>query len=129
MSAESTIQARLRLFAQRLGVFLFRNNVGQYRTENGAVIRYGVCNPGGSDLIGWTEHMVTPLDVGRKVAVFTAIETKNERGRVTAAQINFLSQVKRAGGIAGVCRNDDDAARLLAVWRMRETLPDEGATT
>lgn len=55
---------------------LFRNNCGQYKVESGAIIRYGIANPGGSDLIGWTPKTITLEMVGKTVAVFTAIEVK-----------------------------------------------------
>lgn len=91
---------------------MFRNNVGAYRDETGRVIRYGVGNPGGSDLIGWTPVTITPDMVGRTVAVFTAVEVKTPKGKPTEAQINFLHQVKQSGGIAGIARSADDALGL-----------------
>lgn len=92
---------------------MFRNNQGQFQTPDGRWIRYGVCNPGGSDLIGWTPVIVTPDMVGKPVAVFTAVENKTSSGKATSAQANFIEQVRKAGGIAGVCRSGDDAKRLL----------------
>lgn len=91
---------------------MHRNNVGAYRDETGRLIRYGVGNPGGSDLIGWTPVVVTPDMVGRKVAVFTAIEVKAPRGKPTDAQVNFLHQVALAGGIAGIARSADEAVAI-----------------
>ena len=67
-------------------------------------VRYGLC-VGSSDLIGWTcvgEH-----------AVFTAIEVKASRGRVTDEQATFLMAVERAGGRAGVARSVEDAQAIL----------------
>jgi hypothetical protein len=71
-------------------------------------IRMGLC-VGSSDLIGWTT-----VD-GR--AVFTAIEVKAERGRVSAEQQNFIDQLRAAGGIAGVARSDDEAASIIEQYR------------
>lgn len=71
-------------------------------------IRMGLCN-GGSDLIGWTT-----VD---GVAVFTAIEVKAERGRVSPEQQHFIDTVKAAGGIAGVARSEDEARLLLTFPR------------
>ena len=59
------------------GVRLFRNNCGALKDADGRLIRYGVANPGGSDLIGWRSLTVTPDMVGRKLAVFLAIEVKH----------------------------------------------------
>lgn len=92
---------------------LFRNGVGQYRTPEGQVIRYGLCT-GSSDIIGWQSVVVTPDMVGRRVAVFVAIECKSDSGRPTKEQLAFIAAVKAAGGIAGVCRSSEDAEKLLA---------------
>lgn len=94
------------------GSVMFRNNVGAYRDETGRVIRYGVGNPGGSDLIGWTPITITSDMVGRTVAVFTAVEVKTPKGKPTEAQVNFLQQVTKSGGIAGIARSPDDALGL-----------------
>lgn len=64
----------------------------------------GLC-VGSSDLIGWTQRD------GR--AVFTAIEVKAERGRVTEEQATFIAAVQAAGGIAGVARSAEEARALL----------------
>lgn len=62
--------------------------------------------PGMSDLIGWTER--------DGQAVFTAVEVKSDRGRVTPEQQNFIDAVRSAGGIAGVARSVEDAQALLS---------------
>lgn len=95
------------------GVRVFRNNVGALKDQEGRLVRYGVANPGGSDLIGWRSVTVTPEMVGRKVAVFLAIEVKAERGRATDAQVNFINRVKADGGLAGVARSVDDALGIV----------------
>lgn len=81
---------------------LFRNNIGIARTE-GRIIKYGVCNPGGSDLIGWCKVS------GR----FLAIECKTKNVRLTKPQRNFLSHVRKSGGLAGVARCVADAEAIL----------------
>ena len=93
---------------------LFRNNCGMLQDRNGQHIRYGVCNPGGSDLIGWTKVTVTPDMVGQTLAVFTAVETKTATGRVTPEQERFLQAVAGAGGRSGVARSVADAAGIIA---------------
>lgn len=97
---------------------LYRNNVGAYKdphSESGnRWITYGVCNPGGSDLIGWRSVVVTPDMVGQRVAVFVAIETKAEfGGREEKDQQQFIENVRAAGGIAGFARSVDDGRKLL----------------
>ena len=94
------------------GVRLFRNNCGALKDADGRLIRYGVANPGGSDLIGWKSVTVTPEMVGQKLAVFLAIEVKGERTRVTDQQRNFIERVRLDGGLAGVARSVDDALAI-----------------
>lgn len=112
---ESAIQIAVRLALSKAGSVMFRNNQGQFQTPDGRWIKYGVCNPGGSDLIGWTSIEVTPDMIGKRVAVFTAAEVKTSRGKTTAAQENFIEQVRKAGGFAGVCRSGDDAVEIIRV--------------
>ena len=92
---------------------LFRNNVGVFLTEDGRRVSTGLC-PGSSDVIGWQSIEITPEMVGRRVAVFVAIEAKSPTGRPTREQMAFVAAVRAAGGIAGVCRSSEDAEKLLA---------------
>lgn len=99
---------------------LFRNNVGQawvgevHRRgqemwiKNPRVLHAGLCE-GSSDLIGWKSVTITPDMVGRKLAVFTAIEAKSKTGRPTTDQTLFLTVVREAGGIAVLARSVEDA--------------------
>ena len=111
--SEAAIQQQIRLALSRAGSVMHRNNIGAYRDDQGRVIRYGVGNPGGSDLIGWTPVLITHDMVGGILGVFTAIEVKAPRGRPTEAQLNFLRQVQLGGGIAGIARSTQDALALL----------------
>lgn len=110
---ESNIQQDVRLTLSKGGVVTFRNNQGAYEDDRGRWVKYGVGQPGGSDLIGWKATVVTPDMVGKPIAIFAAVEVKTEHGRVTEAQQNFIDQVKKAGGIAGVVRSAEDAELLL----------------
>ena len=94
------------------GVRLFRNNCGALKDADGRLIRYGVANPGGSDLIGWKSVTITPEMVGQKLAIFLAIEVKGERTRVTDQQRNFIERVRLDGGLAGVARSVEDALAI-----------------
>ncbi len=112
-------------------VRVFRNNVGsgfQGRTVHegtGEVvltgarrIKFGLCE-GSSDLIGWTTLTVTPEMVGRRVAVFTALEVKRDKKqKPTPEQVNFLRAVRQAGGIAEVVTDPECAAyeTTAAAW-------------
>lgn len=105
MTREADILQAIRLAAGKAGVTLHRNNIGAYKDPKGYYIKYGVCNPGGSDLIGWrTRH---------GIAQFVAIEVKSDTGKATPEQLNFINTVISAGGIAGVCRSVEDFLNLL----------------
>lgn len=99
------------------GLKLWRNNCGALRDPTGRVVRYGLANPGGSDLIGYRSVVITPGMVGQRVAIFTAMEVKARGGthRVTAEQRHFLDVVEAAGGIAGVARSPAQALLALGL--------------
>lgn len=106
--SESEIMRQIQTLS-RGSVRLFRNNVGFDATNK---VKYGLM-PGSSDLIGWTEIEITPHHVGRKVAIFTAIEVKSEFGRIRDDQKKFVDYVDKCGGIAGICRSIQEARDLL----------------
>lgn len=90
---EADLMRLIQIEATILGHRLFRNNVGVARTDNGSVIRFGLC-VGSSDLIGWTRE-------GR----FLAVEVKTTTGRVRPEQAQFVAAVTEAGGVAGIVRS------------------------
>lgn len=111
---EATIQSKIRLAIAKHAT-LHRNNVGAMKTADGRFVRFGVCNPGGSDLIGWRSVKITADMVGKTVAQFVAIECKSATGKVSDDQMRFIAAVKKAGGVAGVTRSDIEALALLGV--------------
>jgi len=111
--SEQEIQQRVRLALGEIPeVRAFRNNTGKLRDVNGQWVEFGLCI-GSSDLIGWTSIEITPEMVGKKVAVFTAVEVKTPTGRATAEQTNFISRVREAGGIAGIARSPEEARNII----------------
>lgn len=75
---------------------------------------------GTSDLNGWTTVEVTPEMVGKRVAIYTAIETKaSTGGRKRAGQVNFYDQVDAAGGIAGFANSEESARAIIETWIKR----------
>lgn len=99
---ESDIQRSIMLALSQAGCLIWRNNSGILKNPAGIPIKFGVGNPGGSDLIG-----IAPG--GR----FIAIEVKTPRGRATPEQIRFIEAVKKHGGIAGIARSVEDALSLI----------------
>lgn len=98
---ETNIQQLCRIAASDMGAIVWRNNVGKLQDRNGQWVAYGVCNPGGSDLIG--------IYKGR----FLALEVKQPGKSATTVQENFLRAVRQNGGIAGVVRSPEDVRNLL----------------
>lgn len=69
--------------------------------------------PGFSDLFGLVTVEITPDMVGQRVAVFTALEVKTERGRASPQQQAFIRAVNDNGGRAGVVRSPEDAFQVI----------------
>jgi hypothetical protein len=127
--SESVIMRQVMLALSSMGTTIFRQNVGQgvvgrimwirkpqsiLVNAGDAVVRgarvfhAGLC-PGSSDLVGWRSVVVTEEMVGRRLAVFTAIETKDPRGRTSPEQQNFIDRLNMAGGIGGVAYSPEEA--------------------
>jgi hypothetical protein len=119
--SEKDIQTRIMLAASQTGATVFRNNTGngvlgqvvrqtggEFHIINGRRVQFGLC-VGSSDLIGWRTVTVTPDMVGKRIALFLALEVKTPTGKPTPEQVNFIEAVGRAGGMAGVVRNVDEA--------------------
>ena len=107
-------------------VRLFRNNVGMayigrvivqtptritlqdYRPLHAGLVK------GSSDLIGWKSIEITPDMVGKRVAVFTAIEVKaNHSSRRTTEQMQFIKVVRDDGGHAGIATSPEEAQQII----------------
>ena len=116
---EDEVDEKIMLQSTQHGVTLFRNNSGCFTDATGRVVRFGLANISkkqndvfkSSDRIGFTEVLITPTMVGKKLAVFTAIEVKREGwgpknldARETA-QKNFIDFVRSRGGIAAFCNS------------------------
>jgi hypothetical protein len=114
MQSEAKVEQDIVLAASEDGHRLLRNNVGAYKDKRGMWIKYGVGGKGGSDEIGWTTVIITPEMVGKKLAVFTAIEVKSETGRASADQKLFIGSVQRGGGIAGIARSAEDYREIIS---------------
>lgn len=87
-------------------------NPGDVVIQDARPLHAGLCE-GSSDVIGWTTREITPDMVGKKVAIFTAIEVKNPSGRASAEQLRFIERVRECGGIAGIARTPDEARNLI----------------
>ena len=78
-------------------------------------IAAGLSQDGSSDLIGYTQVLVTPDMVGTTVAIFTAVEVKTATGTVQPNQTKFCSVVNSHGGRAGIARNAQEAKKVAQI--------------
>ena len=122
---------RLQIAASRLGARLFRQQVGMGwigKTVRGPIpfVQLGPNDvlirnarpfhagvEGMSDLGGWVSVEITPDMVGSTLAVVAQAEVK-ENARPTAQQLAWIAAVNKAGGRAGIARNEKDLADILA---------------
>lgn len=130
--AEADLMRRLQARASQLGARLFRQQVGMAwvgRVEQGYPGRRVVLAAGDvviraarpfrsgvvgmSDLGGWVPVTITPDMVGQTVAVYTQVEVKTDKGAASLDQLAWIDAVNKAGGRAGIARNDDDLAGIL----------------
>lgn len=123
----------IQMEASKRGHRLFRNNTGKAwvgeatRTSytkmialnpNDVLLRnarpfHSGLTKGSSDLIGWTSVTYTgESGVHKRLALFSAVEVKTSRGRVTSEQQNFIRVVNEQGGLAIVARSVEDLDQL-----------------
>lgn len=114
MKSENEISQLVQMEAPKYNFNPFRNNSGALRDATGRVVRFGLGNTSkrinenfkSSDFIGPTTIIITPEMIGKKIAIFTAIETKEENWKFNfndpheVAQKNFIDFVNLKGGIA-----------------------------
>lgn len=112
--SEAAVQARCRVRASKLGLRVWRNNVGAvHDNATGTHLRYGLANDSpqvnavckSADLIGIRPRIIQPDDVGALIGQFVSFECKaagwkwgnTERER---AQGNWAALVLSLGGDA-----------------------------
>lgn len=122
---EASLQNHIRNALVDRGMF-FRANVGQGWTgsdirklPDGSII-IGKPRPlktglprGFSDLFGLVPITITEEHVGKKLAVFCAVEVKTPTGRLSKQQGAFLRAVEERGGLAYVARDVDGLLSYL----------------
>lgn len=101
IKTEHDVQNEIRLALSEQGYCVFRINSGKVKTDDGRWFDVGVPK-GFSDL----------LAIRNGKAYF--IEVKNEVGRPTDEQINFIKQMQtRYGCRAGIARSVEDALSIV----------------
>lgn len=95
---ETDIQNQIRMALSEHGIVI-RQNTGNFLTTDGRRVVCGV--KGLSDL----------LFIGNGFVAF--IEVKNDKGRPSKEQVNFIEAVRMLGHRAGICRSVEDALKLI----------------
>ncbi len=118
---ETNLQNNILIHASKLpGLTLFRNVVGEFRTQQGGgYVKTGLC-PGSSDLIGYRTVVITPDMVGEKIAQFVAVEVKTPKkgSRESEKQFLFRQRVSERGGLAVVTRSVDNFLEAFGVKKI-----------
>jgi hypothetical protein len=70
-------------------------------TADGRVIKFGLC-PGSADLIGFKSVEITPDMVGKRVAIFYAVEQKKPGGKTSDGQKKWLDMCEKHGAITEI---------------------------
>lgn len=109
MKLEAELQDHIRLALNDPDGVWWRNNIGTAILNGGGRVKFGIGNPGGSDLIGMFR--------GR----FVAIEVKRPGRRPTPDQHMFRQLVERKRGIYTVVTSAEEATVLLE--ELRRSVP------
>jgi hypothetical protein len=105
-------------------VLLRRNNNGAWKRPDGSWLHYGL-GQGTSDYIGFKSVIITTDMLGKRIAVFTAVEGKRDGVELGHYQSSFLKTVIENGGIGIVVKpeNERDVVHRLLDGGMH---PDRG---
>lgn len=135
---EAKAKQSVLLRAAQWGSRLFRNNSGVAYTESGRPVFFGLGNEGVKDDdsfrtpddVGWTIVTVTPEMVGKKIPVFTCIDSKKvgfvvksvySKGTREHGQQKFFDLVTSANGIAGFASTPEQVDAIYNEFIQRVT--------
>ncbi len=113
--SESVVQKEVRLEAAQRDIYLFRNNSGAGKLENGKFIRWGLANDStkvnkvlkSADQIGIHKRLITAQDVGCYIGQFISRETKKRSWKYCGsleenAQLKWATLINSQGGDAKI---------------------------
>lgn len=114
-ASENRMKSLVRLEAADKGIFLYRNNVGAGRLENGSFVRWGLANDSerinaelkSADLIGIRRRLIVAADVGTHIGQFYSREVKRAGWKFTnspeeRAQLRWATHINAQGGNAAI---------------------------
>lgn len=82
-------------------------------------MRAGMC-PGNTDLVGWTTITIEPEHIGKRLAIFTAIECKTDTLPGSPDRKKFVESVRLAGGFTRVITSIKDILSVSGVFNDRQ---------
>lgn len=68
---------------------------------------------GAGDLIGYTKVLITADMVGKTLPVFTTVDAKTDKGRISDDQDSFAHTIADAGGVAGFAWDEESAVEII----------------
>lgn len=95
----SSLPENVRMFRTNSGMAWAGKSTlkGEFRIIKNARPFHGMPE-GFPDLAGWTEIEITPDMIGRKIAVFTAVEVKTGKLKLSDKQNKFKELILKMGG-------------------------------
>ena len=119
---EADIQQAIRLaLGLEPDLTLYRNNVGAaFHAESKRPVQYGVGGTGGADLLGWLTMNVELYGHMMCIARIVALEVKRPGGRVRPEQVDFINNVRAAGGFAAIVHSVEEARAAIERARRGE---------
>lgn len=127
--SEADLMRLLQRAATSLKARLFRQNTGQawvgkiergpgtFRLQPGDIVirkarPFHAGHKGMADLGGWVPVEITADMVGLTIAQYAQVEVKLN-ARPTPEQVAWIEAVNKAGGRAGIARNENDLREIL----------------
>lgn len=108
LKTEANIQAMSLITASSMdGVFIYRNNVGKYRSLDGnRVLNIGVV--GSSDALGCVKVKIDESWIGKEVGIFFCAEYKTKQGKQRPEQVRFQAKMESLGVPYRIIRSPDE---------------------
>lgn len=127
---EKQVQEAIQMEASSNHNKLFINSSGAFKDTTGRLVRFGLGHVSknqvfkSSDLIGFTMVRVTEDMVGKTLPVFTAIECKTPKWKMTnslreVAQKKFIDVIKSNNGIASFCNSVESYLKEIINYKPR----------